>query len=132
MSNIRLKVESWNCSRAFLLTNVERFTVKICFWVGSGIGPLTTGARTLYGLHNLFSRFIDQIVVVRFKLYSDFLAHIVRTLILIVIQIVCKGLLHVFPASGILLDNLLGDVGGYLLEVRELHGGRRTTPKRAS
>src|SRR5574344_2435205 len=32
---------SSNCSRLFLLTKVERLTVKIFLFVGRGIGPLT-------------------------------------------------------------------------------------------
>ena len=37
----RLKSESWNCSRDFLLTKVLRFTVKIRLCVGNGIGPVS-------------------------------------------------------------------------------------------
>jgi hypothetical protein len=47
MSSKRLKELSSNCSLDFLLTNVERFTVKIRLCVGSGIGPLTTAPVAL-------------------------------------------------------------------------------------
>ena len=51
---VEIKVQSWNCSRAFLLTKVERFTVKICLRVGRGTGPLTT-APVLFTVFTIFS-----------------------------------------------------------------------------
>src|SRR5215218_9686699 len=41
MSSSRLWVRISNCSRDFLSTCGERFTVKREMWVGSGIGPTT-------------------------------------------------------------------------------------------
>ncbi len=42
MSSSLLYEQSWNCSLDFLFTKVDLFTVKICLFVGKGIGPLTT------------------------------------------------------------------------------------------
>jgi hypothetical protein len=54
MSIRRLNDESWNCSRDFLLTKVERFTVKIRLWVGRGMGPLIT-APVAFTVFTIFS-----------------------------------------------------------------------------
>jgi hypothetical protein len=54
MSNNRLYEQTWNCSRAFLLTCGERNTVKILLFVGNGIGPLTT-APVIFTVLTIFS-----------------------------------------------------------------------------
>ena len=54
MSIRRWKEQSWNCSRDFLFTNVERLTVKMRLWVGRGMGPLTT-APVAFTVFAIFS-----------------------------------------------------------------------------
>ena len=42
---------------------------------GQGNGSANHGAGGFHGLHNLFGRLVDEIVVVGFQFDSDFLAH---------------------------------------------------------
>jgi hypothetical protein len=54
ISNKRLCVANWNCSRLFLFACGERNTVKMRLCVGKGIGPVTT-APVLRTVFTIFS-----------------------------------------------------------------------------
>ena len=65
MSTIRLWIRISNCSRAFLWTNVERFTVHFFFSVGSGTAPTTTLEKAInlaWGVGRERNYFVKRLV----------------------------------------------------------------------
>ena len=75
MSRMRLKVQSWNCSRAFFIDEGRAVHGENLLVRRKGHRTADYGSRALHGLHDLLGRLIDEVVVERLQFDSNFLVH---------------------------------------------------------